>query len=60
MPNILEHIWAQSPVQLSGEISNGCMYQGDLKNAEPDTGFRKQTPNQGQTVSHLRPWNKML
>lgn len=26
---------------------------------ESETGFRKQRPNQGQTVSHLRPQNKM-
>lgn len=60
MPNILEHVWAQSPLQLSAEITGECTYKGDLKNAEPETGFRKQRPNQGLTISHLRLWNKML
>lgn len=60
MPNMLEHIWPQSPPQLSEEITSGSKYKGDLKNAEPETGFRKQRHNQGQTASHLRPWNKML
>lgn len=50
----------KSHLQLSREITRGCKYEGVLKNAEPETGCRKQRPNQGQSVSHLRPWNKMF